>query len=70
MPAAKKDSCILFSIQSFGRRFGGGFEALYVGKAGDIRGRARGQLKKSAPDAAFAKRKKRQADYFCWPLHT
>jgi hypothetical protein len=32
-------------VYVFGRRFGRNFEALYVGKAGAIRGRARGQLK-------------------------
>ena len=32
-------------IYIFGRRFGSDFEALYVGKAGKIRGRVRGQLK-------------------------
>jgi hypothetical protein len=32
-------------VYVFGRRYGGNFEALYVGKANDIRGRVRGQLK-------------------------
>jgi len=32
-------------VYVFGRRYGDNFEALYVGKANDIRGRARGQLK-------------------------
>jgi hypothetical protein len=32
-------------VYIFGRSFGRKFEALYVGKAGSIRGRARGQLK-------------------------
>lgn len=32
-------------IYVMGRRFGGGFEALYVGKANNIRHRVRGQLK-------------------------
>jgi hypothetical protein len=32
-------------VYVFGRRFGDNFEALYVGKASDIRGRVRGQLK-------------------------
>jgi hypothetical protein len=32
-------------VYVFGRRHGGGFEALYVGKANDIRGRLRGQFK-------------------------
>jgi hypothetical protein len=32
-------------VYIFGRRYGGNFEALYVGKASDIRGRVRGQLK-------------------------
>jgi hypothetical protein len=32
-------------VYIFGRRYGKNFEALYVGKAGSMRGRARGQLK-------------------------
>src|SRR5437879_3648884 len=32
-------------VYVFGRRYAGNFEALYVGKASDIRGRVRGQLK-------------------------
>ena len=31
-------------VYVFGRRFGSAFEALYVGKANDIRGRVKGQL--------------------------
>ena len=33
-----------FGVYVFGRRWGNQFEALYVGKANDIRGRVKGQL--------------------------
>ena len=32
-------------VYVFGRRYGGNIEALYVGKANEMRGRIRGQLK-------------------------